>query len=179
MRRTIKAADYAEQIIKSIPKGVLVTAKVGEKVNPMTIAWGTYGTEWSREMFVVYVRVGRYTRELLDANPEFTINIPLGEVDKEIIKVCGSESGRDIDKVAKLGLTLEESEVISVPGIKELPLTLECRVVCRQKQEVELIDKKFERFYPNSMGDGTDEVEAELEPHVAYYGEVVNAYIIE
>ena len=36
-RREIKAADYAEQIIKSIPKGVLVTAKAGEKVNPMTM----------------------------------------------------------------------------------------------------------------------------------------------
>ena len=37
MRKEVKAADYAQQIIKSIPKGVLVTAKAGDKVNPMTI----------------------------------------------------------------------------------------------------------------------------------------------
>ena len=153
MRREVKAADYAQQIIKSIPKGVLVTAKVGDKVNPMTIGWGTYGTEWGREMFVVYVRVGRYTRELLDQNPEF-------------------------DKVAKLGLTLEESKEVTVPGIKELPLTLECKVVFRQKQEIELIDKKFvEKYYPQNIG--SEASGANADAHIAYYGEVVNAYIVE
>lgn len=178
MRREVKAADYAQQIIKAIPKGVLVTAKVEDKVNPMTIGWGTYGTEWGREMFVVYVRVGRYTRELLDQNPEFTINIPLGEVDKEIIKVCGTESGRNVDKVAKLGLTLEESKEVTVPGIKELPLTLECKVVFRQKQEIELIDKKFvEKYYPQNIG--SEASGANADAHIAYYGEVVNAYIVE
>ena len=129
-------------------------------------------------MFVVYVRVGRYTRELLDQNPEFTINIPLGEVDKEIVKVCGTESGRDVDKVAKLGLTLEESKEVTVPGIKELPLTLECKVVFRQKQEIELIDKKFvEKYYPQNIG--SEASGANADAHIAYYGEVVNAYIIE
>jgi len=178
MRKEVKAADYAQQIIKSIPKGVLVTAKVGDRVNPMTIGWGTYGTEWGREMFVVYVRVGRYTRELLDQNPEFTINIPLGEVDKEIIKVCGTESGRNVDKVAKLGLTLEESKEVTVPGIKELPLTLECKVVFRQKQEIDLIDKKFvEKYYPQNIG--SEASGANADAHIAYYGEVVNAYIVE
>ena len=178
MRREVKAADYAQQIIKAIPKGVLVTAKVEDKVNPMTIGWGTYGTEWGREMFVVYVRVGRYTRELLDQNPEFTINIPLGEVDKEIVKVCGTESGRNVDKVARLGLTLEESKEVTVPGIKELPLTLECKVVFRQKQEIELIDKKFvEKYYPQNIG--SEASGANADAHIAYYGEVVNAYIVE
>lgn len=178
MRKEIKAADYAEQIIKSIPKGVLVTAKVGDKVNPMTIGWGTYGTQWGKEIFVVFVRISRYTRELLDQNPEFTINIPLGEVDKEIIKVCGRESGRDIDKVDKLGLTLEESKEISVPGIKELPLTLECKIVYRQEQVVDWIDKKYvEKYYPISEVSGEREPGADA--HIAYYGEVVNAYIVE
>lgn len=178
MRKEVKAADYAEQIIKSIPKGVLVTAKVADKVNPMTIGWGTYGTQWGKEIFVVYVRGSRYTRELLDQNPEFTINIPLGDVDKEIIMVCGRESGRDVNKVEKLGLTLEESKEISVPGIKELPLTLECKVVFRQEQEINLIDKRFvERYYPKNVE--SEEREAGADAHIAYYGEVVNAYILE
>ena len=77
-----------------------------------------------------------------------------------------------MDKVAELGLTLEDGDEVSVPAIKELPLTLECKVVFRQKQQVELIDKKFvERFYPVKE-DGVDE-------HYAYYGEVVKAYIVE
>ena len=178
MRKEVKAADYAEQIIKAIPKGVLVTAKVGEKVNPMTIGWGAYGTQWGREIFIAYVRGSRYTRELLDQNPEFTINIPLTEVNKEIIMVCGRESGRDIDKVEKLGLTLEESKEISVPGIKEFPLTLECKIIYRQEQEIELIDERYqEKYYPKS--EGSDVREAGADAHIAYYGEVVNTYIVE
>ena len=175
MKKYVNAKDYANEIIKAIPKGVLVTTKVGDKVNSMTIGWGTYGTEWSTEMFAVYVRLSRYTREMLDQNPEFTINVPMDTIEperlKEILKVCGSKSGRDMDKIGELGLTLEEGEEISVPGLKELPLTLECKVVYRQKQNIELIDKKFERFYPLEEN-GVDE-------HYAYYGEVVKAYIVE
>ena len=175
MKKYVNAKDYANEIIKAIPKGVLVTTKVGDKVNSMTIGWGTYGTEWSTEMFAVYVRLSRYTREMLDQNPEFTINVPMDTIEperlKEILKVCGFKSGRDMDKIGELGLTLEEGEEISVPGLKELPLTLECKVVYRQKQNIELIDKKFERFYPVEEN-GVDE-------HYAYYGEVVKAYIVE
>lgn len=177
MKRRINAADYAEQIIKSIPKGVLVTTKTDDKVNSMTIGWGTYGTEWGTEMFVVYVRESRFTRELLDKNPEFTINIPYGEFDKEIIKVCGTKSGRDMDKIAELGLTLEESEIVSVPGLKELPITLECKVIFRQKQEIELIAEKFQKYYPYEVGN--EAADATRDAHIAYYGEVVNAYIVE
>lgn len=167
-KREIKAADYAEQIIKAIPKGVLVTTKGNDMVNSMTIGWGSYGTEWNAEVFVVYVRESRYTRELLDQNPEFTINIPMGEIDPAILKVCGSKSGRDMNKIEELGLTLVEPEEISVPGLLELPLTLECKVVLRQRQNVEVLDKKFERFYPE-----------EIDAHIAYYGEIVKAYIAE
>ena len=142
MKKYVNAKDYANEIIKAIPKGVLVTTKVGDKVNSMTIGWGTYGTEWSTEMFAVYVRLSRYTREMLDQNPEFTINVPMDTIEperlKEILKICGSKSGRDMDKIGELGLTLEEGEEISVPGLKELPLTLECKVVYRQKQNIEL-----------------------------------------
>lgn len=175
--RKINAADYAETIIKSIPKGCLVTTKAGEKVNSMVIGWGTYGVEWGRPMFVIYIREGRFTREQLDKNPEFTVNVPMGDFDKKIMKVCGSLSGRNIDKVTEAGLTLVDSEEVSVPGIKELPLTLECKVVFRQRQELELIAEKFMNCYPqdvpstNPMGN--------KDPHIAYYGEIVNAYIAE
>lgn len=34
-----------------------------------------------------------------------------------------------------MGLTLEEPEIVSAPGIRELPLTLECRVIYKQPQD--------------------------------------------
>lgn len=175
--KKVNAADYAETIIKAIPKGCLVTTKAGEKVNSMVIGWGTYGVEWSRPIFVIYIREGRFTREQLDANPEFTVNIPLQDMDKNIMKICGSMTGRDMDKIAEAGLTLVDSEEISVPGIKELPLTLECKVVFRQRQELELIAEKFQRNYPQDVPSSNPM--ANKDPHIAYYGEIVNAYIAD
>lgn len=67
--KEVNAADYAETIVKAIPKGVLVTTKA-DKVNSMIIGWGTFGVEWEVPVFVIYIREGRFTREQLDKNPE-------------------------------------------------------------------------------------------------------------
>ena len=172
MKKIINPFDYAGEFPKHMGQGILLTTKGETRVNTMTIGWGTLGIEWGRPMFVAYVRESRYTHELLDANPEFTVNCPVGEIDKKIFGFCGTKSGRDIDKIKELGLHLEEPLNISVPGIKELPLTLECRVVYRNKQPVETIPQEIQdRYYP--IKDGAQDF------HYAYYGEIVSAYIIE
>lgn len=174
--KRVNASDYAETIIKAIPKGVLVTTKT-DRVNSMVIGWGTYGVEWGRPIFAIYIREGRFTREQLDRNPEFTVNIPLGETQPDILKICGWQSGRNIDKVKEAGLTLVQDDDFSVPGVKEFPLTLECRVVFRQKQEIALIDEKIHGAYPQDVP-GTNPM-ANRDAHIAYYGEIVGAYIAE
>lgn len=70
-----------------------------------------------------------------------------------------------------MNLTLEESEIISVPGIKELPLTLECRVIYKQVQELSRLEKVYKEKYYSEDTPG--------DYHIAYYGEIVNAYIVE
>lgn len=178
MKKKINVMDYAKEIMETLPKGVLLTTKAGDKVNTMTIGWGMLGMEWGKPIFVTVVRESRFTKELLLQNPEFTINMPIGEYDKQIIGVCGSKSGRDMDKVKELNLTLEDSEVISVPGIKELPLTLECKVVYKQVQDVALMPEEYrESFYPQTTP--SDDPMANRDYHIAFYGEIVNAYIIE
>lgn len=77
-----------------------------------------------------------------------------------------------MDKIKELGLHLEEPMHISVPGIKELPLTLECKVVYRNPQPVASIPQQIQdRYYP--LKDGVQD------HHYAYYGEIVGAYIIQ
>lgn len=168
-KRMIDIRDYAGQIMKAMRPGILLTTKVGDKVNSMTIGWGTVGIIWERPVFVAYVRQQRYTREMLDECREFTINVPMGEFRRKILGICGSKSGRDTDKIKAAELTLVEPEIISVPGIKELPLTLECRVLYRQEQESSQFNDEITRqFYTVETGD-----------HICYYGEIVSAYIIE
>lgn len=169
MKKQIELFDYAGAILREVGKGALITAKADGKVNPMTIGWGTLGIQWNKPIFVAFVRESRYTRELLDKNPEFTVNIPMGGDVKHILRVCGTKSGRDVDKVEVLGLTLEDGETVSVPGIRELPLTLECKVVYQQLQDAKAIaEPHFSHHYPEPV-----------DAHIAYYGEIHAAYILE
>lgn len=171
MKKQVNAFEYAGTICEAMKKGILVTVKNEDFVNSMTIGWGTIGIEWSRPVFVAYIRESRYTREMLDAAGEFTVNIPLGEVDKNILSVCGTKSGRDLDKIKELGLTLVDSEYVSAPGIQELPLTLECKVIFRNVQDERTLPDNIRSRYYSAINEG--------DYHIAYYGEIVNAYIAQ
>ena len=168
MKKMIQAFDYAGEICKAMSKGILMTTKVGDKVNTMTIGWGTLGIEWGKPIYTVFVRESRYTKEMLEKHGEFTINVPMGELDKNILKVCGTKSGRDMDKIAELDLHLEDGKAVDVPGIRELPLTLECKVIYKQDQDPKAVNEEATaRYYP------------EGDYHTAYYGQIMAAYIIE
>ena len=172
MKQHINVWDYAGKILEQTGKGVLLTTKADGKVNTMTIGWGTLGIEWGKPLCTVFVRQSRHTKTMLDQNGEFTINVPLETVDKNILSLCGTKSGRDMDKIAQLGLTLEEPETISVPGIKELPLTLECKVIYKQDQVLQAIDPESRsRYYAQGTAN-------EQDFHTAYYGLITAAYII-
>ncbi len=173
MKKEINVWNYAGQILEAVSTGALVTVKAGDKVNPMTIGWGTLGIEWGKPIFTVFIRESRFTKGMLEESGEFTINVPMGDPRaKEILKFCGTKSGRDLDKVAQLGLTLEESQTVAAPGIRQLPLTLECKVIYKQKQDPEAIPlDAMQRYYPTAGGTG--------DFHTAYYGQITAAYIIE
>ena len=174
MKQFIDPFEYAGHILKALKKGVLLTTKAGEQVNTMSISWGTLGIQWGLPIFTVFVRGCRHTSPMLEENAEFTINIPLEAADKEIIRFCGTKSGRDVDKFQTLGLETEEPEIISVPGIRQLPLTLECKVVYAQQRYPEhMMDAELPTHYPENSQD----IHADY--HTAYYGQILSAYIVE
>ena len=119
IRRKLSLSECAALAAETLPKGILLTSAAGDKVNSMVIGWGTVGVNWGRPVFAAYVRTGRFTRELLDQNPEFTVNIPLGDPDKDAIAVCGGKSGRDMDKLAACGLHTFPGESVTVSIVPE------------------------------------------------------------
>lgn len=174
MKQQVEAFDYAGHICKAMKKGILLTTKAGENVNTMTIGWGKIGIEWNRPVFIAYVRETRYTKQLLEESEEFTVNIPYGEVDPKILSYCGTKSGRDTDKIGDLALTLVDSDVVQAPGIAQLPLTLECKIFYKQQQDLTKVPPEIlDRFYPALDETGFRDY------HIAYYGEIVNAYLIQ
>jgi hypothetical protein len=55
---------------------------------------------------------------------------------------------------------------------------LECKVIYRQPQELELLPKEIcDRMYPQNVPSSNPM--ANRDPHVTYYGEIVAAYIAE
>ena len=143
----------------------------------MVISWGHFGIIWGEPTFVVYVREHRYTKAQLDKTREFTLSIPLDKPDPLISRVCGSLSGRQVDKAAEANLTLVNAETNNTPAVAEYPLTLECKVLYTQKQELSLIPEDIRRTsYPQDV-DSSNPL-ANRDPHTAYIGKIVNAYII-
>ena len=78
-RKKIDVYDNLTEIVKELKEGVLLTAKADDQVNSMTISWGMLGIEWGRPVFVTFLREHRFTKELIDKNGEFTVNIPYGQ----------------------------------------------------------------------------------------------------
>lgn len=50
MKRKIDVFEYAKDITTAISKGILITTKAN-KINAMTIGWGSLGIEWGLPIF--------------------------------------------------------------------------------------------------------------------------------
>lgn len=173
MKKEVKVWDYAGRIMEAIDEGILLTTAADGEKDTMVIGWGHIGVIWGKPVFVAYVRESRHTKSLVEKNGEFTVNTPLAPIDKNIIAVCGTKSGRDMDKFAELGLETEDGLTVSVPGIRQLPLTLECKVIYKQDQDsAALHPDVMARYYkPGTRNEG--------DYHTMYFGEITAAYIIE
>lgn len=177
MKETVRIQDFANRIVEAVPKGVLLNTD-GDKFNSMVIGWGHLGTLWSRPTFHVYVRQGRYTKGQLDKTGEFTVSVPLEGIDPEINRICGWQSGFNIDKAAEAGLALEPGRTLRTRGVKQYPLTLECRILYAQDQDLSRIPPDIrDRMYPQDVP-GTYPM-ANRDCHTMYVGEIVDAYIIK
>ncbi len=95
----------------------------------------------------------------------------------KVIGYIGSRSGRDINKLADCNLTLIKGIEVNSPAIKEIPLTLECKIIYQQEQEINNIPHELkEQFNPQNID--SDAPMANKDFHTVYCGEIVNAYIL-
>lgn len=177
MIERVNPFDYSTHIMKALQSGILLTTMADGKVNTMTIAWGFMGIDWNTPIFATLVRKNRFTYSRLEQNPEFTINVPTGNYDRRVLGVAGTKSGRDIDKIGHLGLHLHRSQKVSVPGIFEFPLTLECSVIYKQPQDPAAIPPQIaQAFHPQHIDSYAPGLNRDY--HTVFFGAIVDAYII-
>lgn len=104
----------------------LVSTGSLEKSNITTVAWT--GIVNSDPMLIyISIRKTRLAYEIISETGEFVVNLPK---DKQVIEadLCGTKSGRDIDKFKECNFTKSISSKVDAPGIKECPINLECKV---------------------------------------------------
>jgi len=136
----VSHTDYLQYTLEMLQEDGLLLASKGKdgKNNVMTIGWGTIGTIWSLPMFLVMVRPSRLTYDLLQQTKQFTVNVPAKGMSEEVL-FCGKNSGRDVDKFAKCGLTVIAGKKVSTPMIEECILHYECELIYTNDFEAERI----------------------------------------
>jgi flavin reductase (DIM6/NTAB) family NADH-FMN oxidoreductase RutF len=72
--------------------------------NTMTASWGSFGELWGRDVALMWIRPSRHTFGFANANVLFTLSF-FTPARHDALSLCGSKSGRDIDKAAAVGLT--------------------------------------------------------------------------
>ena len=104
MFQEISAKNIPGNLIKAIAdEWMLITAGNRKGYNMMTASWGFTGEIWGNDAALVVIRPQRYTMEFVEKNDTFTLSFY--GANKSIHRICGSQSGRDVDKTALTGLT--------------------------------------------------------------------------
>lgn len=103
---------------------MLVTAGTPAHCNTMTASWGGLGVLWGKPVATVYIRPQRYTLEFVEREDTFTLCF-FGEEYRKALALCGSKSGRDMDKVKECGFTVATAE--GAPYFEEADLVLVCK----------------------------------------------------
>jgi flavin reductase (DIM6/NTAB) family NADH-FMN oxidoreductase RutF len=143
---------------------LLVAAGKDGKPNAMTIGWGLVGTIWRKPFFTVAVRLSRYTHKLMEESDTFTVCLPAKGME-EILDICGTKSGRDMDKFKELGLTAEKGFQVDAPYITECPVHYECRVAYRVELKPRQLIEELE-----------EDVYHEGDYHVLYFGQILGVF---
>jgi flavin reductase (DIM6/NTAB) family NADH-FMN oxidoreductase RutF len=143
---------------------MLITAGTDAGFNMMTASWGGLGVLYGKPVAICFINPARYTYQLMEKNDTYTLTF-YTEAYREALKYCGSNSGRDRDKVKESGLT----PVTTPSGSKafaEAWLIIECRKLVGQS------------LSHDALFDGNVQSEwAGKQLHKMYIGEIINVWV--
>jgi flavin reductase (DIM6/NTAB) family NADH-FMN oxidoreductase RutF len=142
----------------------LISAGEENHSNAMTASWGGLGVLFHKNVATIYVRPQRYTYEFLEQYPEFTLSF-FEESFRPQLKLFGSKSGRDTDKLKESGLTLTMAGE-TAPYFQEANLVLVCRKLYYHDLEPShFVDPSLDQFFEKR------------DYHRMYIGEITQALV--
>jgi len=146
--QAIKPGEIKDNPFTAIGRdGMLITAGSVKEHNMMTASWGAFGVLWHREVCFCFIRPQRHTRGFVEAGEFFTLSF-FDKRYKKALDLCGSRSGRDINKTQETGLTAFAASRGAV-AFKEARLVVVCRKIYHQDiTPKNFIDPRIEKNYP-------------------------------
>ncbi len=130
--------------------------------NTMTVSWGFFGIMWNKPMAVVVVRPVRHTFAFIEKYDTFTLSAFPDKYHNDL-KLLGTKSGRDSDKIAETDLRICASQKIAAPAFEQAELRVECKKMYWDDFKPErFLDADIEKNYPRK------------DYHRIYYGEILH-----
>ncbi|MFZ5979497.1 MAG: flavin reductase family protein [Candidatus Zixiibacteriota bacterium] len=168
MSDKFKAVDVfsiPDNVFKLISQDwMLITAGGLSAFNTMTASWGALGELWNKKVCFCFVRPVRYTYQFTEKHETFSLSF-FEEKYRKILNLCGTQSGRDIDKMKGIGLTPLESPSGSV-YFQEARLVFDCRkIYIHDLEPTNFLDPEIEKEYPHK------------DYHRMYIGEILTCLI--
>lgn len=105
---------------------VLVTCGINSP-NIVTIAWTGIVCSDPPQLYIS-IRPTRHSYKLIKEDSVFGINMPTANM-VEKVDICGTVSGKNVNKFELCNFTIFKGEVTGVPLIMECPVNIECEVV--------------------------------------------------
>ncbi len=159
----MKDLEGIHKFMDRIEEGAFLVVREKERTNVMTIGWALIGFVWRRPVMTVAVRTSRYTYQLIEKADSFTVNVPSGDMKKEI-NICGSKSGRDSDKFKECGFSAAKSKKVGSPVLKIPGYHFECRIINKALTDPKFLSPDLEDIYPAK------------DYHTLYFGEILASY---
>ncbi len=161
----IEPYQIKDNVFQLIEKGwMLVTAGTPDSFNTMTASWGGLGSLWGHLVSFAFIRPQRYTFQFMERASYYTLSFFTEEY-RNVLNFCGTNSGRDVDKIAATGLT----PIFNTQSItfQEARLVLECRKLYAQDiDEESFVDQTVDQ-----------KIYAQKDYHRMYIGEITRCLI--
>jgi flavin reductase (DIM6/NTAB) family NADH-FMN oxidoreductase RutF len=144
---------------------MLITAGAPELYNTMTASWGGVGVLWGKHICWCVIRPQRHTYDFMEKADCFTLSF-FDESYRGALELCGSKSGRDINKAAATGLTPIAGTLPGTTCFEQARLVIECKkVYFHDLNPKHFLDPQINEMYPTQ------------DYHRMYIGEIVHAKV--
>lgn len=157
------SSEQRKIVNRAMPSGLFVTCGK-ERPNVMVTHMGALGSIWHKQIFILPVREGKLSHEILCETKSFAISVPTTDMSHEIM-LCDSMSGYSVNKFEALRLRPKRAKHIPAYVLGECGLILECKVVYTASADNGFVDEMLKA-----------EMYRGKEYHTMFFGEVVDCY---